>query len=197
MSTHAEDDEGGGVGHTFLDEPLAVFLDRVASVEPAPGGGACAAVTVGLAAGLCAMAARLSSTTVADAPEVAERADALRREVEVLATKDAEAYTEVLRSLRLPRGPDPADRRERIRATLSAAADPPLAVAVAAVEVGELARRLVADGNPNLRGDALTARLLAAAGCRAAAALVAANLAEGDPRLAHARRLADSWPEPA
>jgi len=79
---------------------------------------------------------------------------------------------------------------------LSAAADPPLAVAEAGVAVGALALRLVTEGNPNLRGDALTAGLLAAAGCRAAATLVAANLADGDPRLERARRLAASWPEP-
>lgn len=187
---------GARVSYAFLEQPLSVFLDRVASADPAPGGGACAAVTVGLAAGLCAMAARFSSATIPDAPALAERADALRRQVQALASEDAEAYTEVLRAFALPREPDPVARSAKIRATLSAAAEPPLAVAEAAVEVGVLARRLVAHGNPNLRGDALTSRLLAAAGCRAAVELVAANLVTDDPRLARARKLADSWPEP-
>jgi hypothetical protein len=61
------------------------------------------------------------------------------------------------------------------------------------VEVGRLARRLEAEGNPNLRGDAVTGRLLAEAGCRAAAELVAANLPEGAPRRERAEALADSW----
>ncbi len=183
------------VRYAFLDEPLSRFLDRVANDEPAPGGGACAAVTVALAAGLCAMAARLSSATLPDADEVAERADAVRRAVEPLATKDAEAYTDVLNAFRLPREPDPQGRRNRIRASLSAAAEPPLAVAAAAVEVGHLASRLVAEGNPNLRGDAVTSRLLAAAGCRAAVELVAANLQPEDPRLERARQLAAGWPD--
>lgn len=185
------------MSYAFLDEPLSVFLDRVAGDEPAPGGGACAAVTVALAAGLCAMTARLSSATVPDSTAVAERADTLRRRVEALASEDADAYSAVLHAAQQPREPDPTARRDRIRTALSAAAEPPLAVAEVAVEVGALARRLVAEGNPNLRGDVLTSGLLAAAGCRAAAELVAANLQVGDPRLDRARELAGSWPEPA
>lgn len=181
----------------FLDEPLSVFLDRVASDEPAPGGGACAAVTVGLAAGLCAMAARFSSATVADAAAVAEQADLLRRRAAALAGQDAEAYTRVLRAYRLPKGQDPAGRRMQIDAALSAAAEPPLAVAEAAVEVGALARRLEREGNPNLRGDAVTGRLLAEAGCRAAVELVAANLSDGEPRLVRAQALAETWSAPS
>lgn len=181
------------MSYAFLDEPLSVFLERVASDEPAPGGGACAAITVGLAAGLCAMAARFSSATVPDAGAIAEQADALRRRVTALASEDAEAYTRVLQAFRLPKGQDAAARRSEIDAALSAAAEPPLAVAEAAVEIGVLARRLQAEGNPNLRGDAVTGLLLAEAACRAAVELVAANLPEGEPRLAHARSLAGAW----
>ena len=181
------------MSHAFLEQPLSVFLDRVASEEPAPGGGACAAVTVGLAAGLCAMAARFSTSTVADAATVVEQAEALRQRVQGLAEKDAEAYTQVLQAFALPRTPDPDARRQRITAALSAAAEPPLEVAEVAVDVGRLARRLEAEGNPNLRGDAVTGRLLAEAGCRAAVELVAANLPEGAPRREHAQALADSW----
>ena len=181
------------MSYGFLEEPLSVFLDRVSSDEPAPGGGACAAVTVALAAGLCAMAARFSSATVADAATVVEQAEALRVRVQGMAQRDAEAYTEVLEAYRLPRSLDPQARRATIEAALSAAAEPPLAVAEAAVEVGRLARRLEAEGNPNLRGDAVTGRLLAEAGCRAAAELVAANLPEGAARRERAQLLAQSW----
>lgn len=181
------------MSYAFLDEPLSAFLDRVASDEPAPGGGACAAVTVGLAAGLCAMAARFSFATVADAATVADQAEALRTRVQGMAQQDAEAYTQVLAAYQLPKSPDPHARRQSIEAALSAAAEPPLAVAEAAVEVGRLARRLESEGNPNLRGDAVTGRLLAEAGCRAAAELVAANLPEGAPRRERAEALADSW----
>ena len=60
-----------------------------------------------------------------------------------------------------------------------------------AVPVAGLAATLAADGNPALRGDALTAALLAQAAARAAAALVGINLADtsGDPRHARADAL--------
>jgi methylenetetrahydrofolate dehydrogenase (NADP+)/methenyltetrahydrofolate cyclohydrolase len=186
------------MSYAFLEQPLSVFLDRVASDEPAPGGGACAAVTVGLAAGLCAMAARFSSATVADAASVVEQAEALRQRVQGLAQQDAEAYTQGPAGLPLPKSPDPDGRRQQIAAALSAAAEPPLAVAEAAVEVGRLARRLEAEGNPNLRGDAVTGRLLAEAGCRAAG-----RAGRGEPARRgataragrSARRLVGGWPD--
>ena len=61
-----------------------------------------------------------------------------------------------------------------------------------AAEVAELAADLAARGNPTLRGDAATAALLAEAAARAAANLVAINLAEGmeDERLDRAHGLA-------
>jgi formiminotetrahydrofolate cyclodeaminase len=45
------------------------------------------------------------------------------------------------------------------------------------MQIVELAAQLAAAGNPNLRGDAITAALLAEAGARAAAALVRISLA--------------------
>jgi formiminotetrahydrofolate cyclodeaminase len=65
-------------------------------------------------------------------------------------------------------------------------------VAETGAEVAALAAAVAAEGNPNVRGDAVTAALLAAAGSRAAAALVRINLAdaEGDDRPARAEHLA-------
>jgi formiminotetrahydrofolate cyclodeaminase len=57
-----------------------------------------------------------------------------------------------------------------------------------------LAAELVERGNPNLRGDAATAALLAEAAIRASANLVEINLAtrETDERIARARELVES-----
>ena len=153
-----------------------------------------AAVAVALAAGLSGMAARLSTGQLADAPELAERADASRRRVAPLATADAESYGRVLDAYRLPRKPDPETRRERIRDALSGAADVPLAVAEVGSEVAGIAARLVEEGNPNLEGDAMTAVLLADSGVRAAATLVEINLSSAnleDGRLGRANELVD------
>ena len=153
-----------------------------------------AAVAVALAAGLSGMAARLSTGQLADAPELADRADASRRRVAPFATADAESYGHVLDAYRLPREPDPETRRERIRDALSGAADVPLAVAEVGSEVADIAARLVEEGNPNLQGDAIAAVLLADAGVRAATALAEMNLSSADvedDRLGRASELVD------
>jgi methenyltetrahydrofolate cyclohydrolase len=177
----------------YLDLPLGEFLERVASEEPAPGGGSVSAVAVALAAGLAGMAARLSTDQMDEAQELAGRADTSRRRVAPLAKADAESYGRVLDALR-SQG-DPETREERIRDALSGAADVPLAVAEAGSEVAGIAARLVEEGNPNLEGDAMTAVLLADAGVRAAAALAEINLSAAkveDDRLERAGRLVDS-----
>src|SRR5688572_22436252 len=109
----------------YLDLPLGEFLDLVAAGGPAPGGGSAAAVAVALAAGLSGMAARLSADQLAAAPELADRSDALRRRVALLARADAESYGRVLDAYRVPGEPDP----ESVRDALSGAADVPFAVA--------------------------------------------------------------------
>ncbi|MDQ4105584.1 MAG: cyclodeaminase/cyclohydrolase family protein, partial [Actinomycetota bacterium] len=121
-----------------------------------------AAVAVSLAAALAGMAARLSKEYLPDAAGLIERADRLRERASRLAGADARAYGRVMAAQRAGSG---------VEETLSEAADVPLAIAEAGTEVSELADRLAKDGNPNLRGDAVTAVLLAGAGVRAAATL--------------------------
>ena len=146
----------------------------MAARDPAPGAGSCAAVTVALAAGLAAMTARASGGDGAD------RADALLSRVAPLAQADARAYEEVLKSTGSAR-----------REALGRAAEVPLEVAEAAAEAGALAADLAVGGNPNLRGEAVSAALLAAAAARAAAALVEMNTAaEPDGRVERAATLA-------
>ncbi len=139
-----------------------------------------AAVAVALAAGLSGMAARLSVDHLADATGLAEWADRLRRRVAPLAQEDATAYGLVLAAYRNQDDGAPGVRRERIRTALSGAADVPLAIAEAGVEVVEIAARLAREGNPSLRGDAVAAALLAEAGVRAAAVLVEINTKAGE-----------------
>ena len=49
-----------------------------------------------------------------------------------------------------------------------------------AAQVAEMAARLAAAGNPNLRGDSVSAAVLAEASARSAACLVDINVALGD-----------------
>lgn len=179
-----------GIADGYLALPLGRFLDAVAATEPTPGGGAVAAVTVGLAGGLVAMAAGFSASQLDDAAAFVASADVLRARVAPLAEQDAAAYADVLAAYALPK--DRPGREQAVHRALSRAADVPLEVAEAGAEVARLAARVERDGNPNLRGDTVTARLLAAAAVRAAVALVQANLSDRtDPRVARARALGE------
>lgn len=175
---------------SYLEGTLGRFLDQVSSKQPAPGGGAAAAVTVAMAAGLVAMAARFAVDHLADATDVVSCAEVLRRRVAPLAQADADAYRDYLAATRLPREPRPEVRRRQVRAARSRAAEVPLTVAEIAADVAGMAAVLAAGGNPNLRGDAITAALLAEAGAWSAACLVEINVGAGDERAVRAGNLA-------
>ena len=168
---------------SFLDEPVRGFLDQLAARTPTPGGGGAAAVTGAMAAGLVAMAARFSATRLPDAGELADQADELRRRLAQLAEEDAQAYAAVLEALRLPR--DASEREVQRQEALLGAALVPLEIAGIGARVALMAARLAETGNPNLRGDAVTGAVLAAASARSAASLVDINVELGglDPGL--------------
>jgi formiminotetrahydrofolate cyclodeaminase len=172
----------------YLDLPLAGFLDQVAAATPAPGAGAVSATVVALAAGLTSMAAGLSRRRLDEADELAQRAQRLRKQAEPLGQRDAEAYGAVLAARALP--PDDPHRAAAVREALSGAADVPVEIAELGMAVLEIAVDVAGRGNPALRGDALTAGLLAQAALTAAAALVDLNLDDPrDPRRVHVTEL--------
>ncbi len=173
----------------YLDLSLAEYLEQVAAATPAPGAGAVSATVVALAAGLAAMAAGLSRRQLPEADELAARMGRLQDQAKPLAQRDAAAYGEVLAARRTnPPGPQ---RSAAVDEALSRAADVPLEMATIGMAVLDVAADVAQRGNPNLRGDALTACLLAQCAVQAAAALVELNLADvSDPRRARAAALA-------
>ncbi|MGH3934763.1 MAG: cyclodeaminase/cyclohydrolase family protein [Pseudonocardiaceae bacterium] len=156
------------------------LLDCFAAKQPAPGGGAAAALTAAIAAGLLGMAARFSTAQLIDSPGRAAYADRIRDQVAALAERDVEAYQAVLAAFALPDEPDSEVRRRQIRRTLERAAQVPAEIAEAASGIATEAVTLAERGNPNLRGDAFTAAMLAAAAARSAAELVRLNVELGD-----------------
>jgi formiminotetrahydrofolate cyclodeaminase len=121
------------------------------------------------------------------------QAEARRARVLPLADEDAKAYENFLLARRMPEDVDADIRDAAVGVALSRAADVPLAIAEAALDVASLAADLAERGNPNLRGDAATAALLSEAAVRATANLVEINLAtrEGDERIERARELVE------
>jgi methenyltetrahydrofolate cyclohydrolase len=177
----------------LLDAPLRDFLDTLAGEGPAPAGGSAAALTVAMSAGLVAMVARASKGHWDEAGGVVGQAETLRARITPLAQADADAYVEALRALRGREQLEERYRDQQLRAALERAAEVPLRIAEAGADLASLAALLVDNGNPEVRADAAVAAVLAEGGTRAAAKLVAVNLAayEGDPRVRHVDTLAE------
>ena len=171
-------DDPGPVDVPAIDE----LLDALASDQSAAGGGSAAAVVASMAAALCAKVARAS----ADGGSVAQ-ATALGRRLTALAAEDARVFASALAEL---------ERRDddfTLGRALAEAADAPLRIAEACLDVAVLAGRLADLGVPELQADARCASALAAGAAQAAAVLVEANLSvnERDERIQLARRLAE------
>jgi methenyltetrahydrofolate cyclohydrolase len=184
---------GKNRGVPYTDMPFEELLDTIAAETPAPGGGSVAAFVTEMAASLAAMAARFAHDWDGAAGAVAQ-AETLRHRAAPLAGEDAVAYENVLTAMRMPEELESEVRNTLIGETLSRAADIPLLIAETANDVAELASEIAVAGNPNLRGDAAAASLLASAAARVAANLVVINLStvEGEDRIERARALVRS-----
>jgi formiminotetrahydrofolate cyclodeaminase len=187
--SHSQPPTAGGQAG-FAGLPVGAFLDALAAGTAAPAGGSAAALVLAQACALCAKAARLSARklTAARADALIQEAERTRAEAASLIDDDPRAYQAVIEQSRLPAG---AARDAALAAALSDAADVPLRIIELSVPAAALAAVLAAECKPALRGDAITAGELAGAAARAAAALVAINLASapGDPRHSRARNM--------
>jgi methenyltetrahydrofolate cyclohydrolase len=169
----------------FADHTLHDVLDAIAAQKPAPGGGCSAAWSAAMAAGLVEMAASFTLARPKYAgvhhrmADVRRDAKALRRELLELGERDASGgYEPVLDALRLPEK-HPA-RQGKLDQARSDASEVPLAVTEAAASVAALAAEAAQTGGAHLKGDAITAALLAEGAAQAAARLVEINLAGRD-----------------
>jgi formiminotetrahydrofolate cyclodeaminase len=169
----------------FADQSLHDVLDAVAAQQSAPGGGSSAAWSGAIAAALVEMAASFTLARPKYAgvhrrmADVRKEAKGLRRELVELGERDAAGgYEPVLEALRLPE--KHPDRVSKLEEAESQASEVPLAVTEAAATVAELAAEAAHTGGPHLKGDVITAALLAEAAALASARLVQINLAGRD-----------------
>lgn len=183
----------------LLDSTLRDFLDSLAENGPAPGGGATAALVVAMSAGLVAMVARESQGYWDETGGVIGQAETFRARMAPLAQSNAEAYEEALDALRRREELEERYRDQQLRDALERAAEIPMQIAEAGCDLADLAAQLVERGNPEVRADAAVAAVLAEAGTRAAAKLVAINLvaAGGDGRAAQAEAFVERAAEAA
>jgi methenyltetrahydrofolate cyclohydrolase len=172
----------------YLDLRLGDFLERLGSGRPAPGSGSASALTVAIAAGLVVMVARHSADCWDDSAGIAAQALALQARAAPLALADAEVWAQALEALEAARA-DEAPANGVLEAKLDLSAAVPLEIAETAADTASLAALAAELGDGTYRADAAAAAVLAAAGARAAAHLVAVNLTvkDDDIRLVRAR----------
>jgi methenyltetrahydrofolate cyclohydrolase len=163
---------------------LGDWLSELGSADPAPGGGAAAAVTASLAAALVEMVCNISAGKAGleeheqHLAQVRDAARGFRLGSLTLADHDAEAFTALLVAYRLPRG-DPAQqaaRREAVQAATLRAATVPLEIAGNGAGVARLAAQLPGRSARSVLSDVGVAATCAAAAIDAAAVNVEINL---------------------
>ncbi|MEX5296000.1 cyclodeaminase/cyclohydrolase family protein [Kocuria sp. CPCC 205268] len=145
-------------------ETLNDYLERLASREPTPGGGAAAALHAAQGAALIAMVARYTTgARYAQHEEqslrIAGRADDIIPEALQLADDDEKAFAAVISAYRLPSASE-EDRAARSRAVQDAtvaAAAPPRALIGLATEIIDLGRELAEFSNPTVISDVAAA----------------------------------------
>lgn len=168
----------------FVDLTVRSFLEKLESGSAAPGGGSAVALAGCMAAGLAGMVSRLTVGRVKYAEHEVEmqavltQADRLRGQLLALVDADVAAYGNVMAAYRLSKDDDEqkAARANAIQDALRHAADIPLAVAEACVQVLGIAAIAGKYGNPNAASDAAVAGLLAHAALLGAARNVRTNL---------------------
>lgn len=187
------------------DEPVGAWLAALASSEPAPGGGAVAALNAAFGAALIEMACSLTIGRLRYAQHETEmraglaEATTLRNRALHLAADDVKAFSAVSEAYKLAKETDEQrqTRTEQIQRALVGATEVPLNTAIVAGEIIRLVRRIVDGANANVLADIAAATISARAALETTLINVEANLATiGDP--SHARefseRLSDvSW----
>jgi formiminotetrahydrofolate cyclodeaminase len=152
-----------------------------------------------MSAALLEKVARLSTARWTSAEVALEQAHALRLRAEELVEADANAYLSFVEAVRAAKGLHGNARERSVKPAYDATVDVPLAIVRLGAETVELAGQLAANGNPNLRADAMVAATIAGAAATAAARLIAVNVSDAldDPRLVEARGTARATSEKA
>jgi methenyltetrahydrofolate cyclohydrolase len=170
---------------SILDMSVGQLLQRLGSSDPAPGGGAAAALAGALGAALVRMTANLTIgrprlVEVEDqARGIDARAADLCQRLGALGDADTVAFEQVSAAYKLPRADDAqkAARSEAIQAALQGAAAVPLETMRLCADVLELAEEAAPLLNPAVISDVLVGAQLAQAGLESAALNVEINLA--------------------
>lgn len=170
------------------------LVGRLASRDPAPGGGSAAALAGAMGAALVRMVVELTTAPTDPASagielaEIGAAAATWQSELLNLADLDANAYIAVVQARRLPRSTELESqaRDVQVAAAVREATRTPLATIRAARAVLELAERLAPIGSRHAISDVGVGGMLATTSARGAALNVRINLPHLKDRELHA-----------
>ncbi len=153
----AEETDGSAVGTSFIDD--------LAADTATPGGGAAAAYSGAMAAGLVSMVAKLTvgrkkyARVETEMKKVLKQSEKLRDELTMAISDDTAAFDAVMDAFKLPKETvkEQAARSKAIQKAMSGAATVPLKTARAAAKTLDLAAIAAAKGNINAISDSGTA----------------------------------------
>jgi formiminotetrahydrofolate cyclodeaminase len=168
----------------YVEKPMIVFLDKLASRSPEPGGGSVSALVGAVGAALVSMVANLTlgkekyASVQDQVGELLASSEKLRDELQGLIQKDTEVYAEVSAAFKLPRETEEekAERAKRVQEALKLATEVPFEIAEKCLEVARLSETSAVIGNVGAVSDAGVAVLLAEAAAQSAALNVKINV---------------------
>ncbi len=168
----------------LIDKKITDFLDELASNSPAPGGGSAAAIAGAMGAALGSMVANLTigKEEYAEVEDffknkIAETEE-LRKKLTELVDLDANAFTGVINSFRLPKDTEEqkATRSAKILEEYKKAAEVPMDTCRACRKVIDLLDEMGTKGNKNALSDIAVGALCALTGLKSAVHNVEINL---------------------
>jgi len=169
----------------LTNQKITVFLEKTASGTPVPGGGSVSALSAALGAGLAEMVANLTiakkgyEAVENEMKEIAETLQNLREKLVTEVDKDSNAYKDVLTAFKLPKDTEDEkeQRAEAIQDAMKNAARVPLGVAYDALQVMDLAEKVIRNGNRNAASDGAVGTMMARTAVLGALFNVKINLA--------------------
>jgi len=145
----------------FIDHALKEFIELLASKEPAPGGGAASALVGAIGTALSSMVANLTigKERFKDKEplikEIVKETQKLQEEFLVLIEKDAKAFDNVSKALKLPKNTteEKIKRKELLENALKEATLVPLSIMEKSLKALETLERALGNSNPNVVSD--------------------------------------------
>jgi formiminotetrahydrofolate cyclodeaminase len=169
----------------LTNQKITDFLQKTASGTPVPGGGSVSALSAALGAGLTEMVANLTvgkkgyEAVESEMKDIAAIVQSLRNKLVAEVDKDSNAYKDVLAAFKLSKTTEKEQeqRKQAIQDAMKNAARVPLGVAYNALQVMDLAEKVIRNGNRNAASDGAVGTMMARTAVLGALFNVKINLA--------------------